>query len=138
MKAFASSVILRPSIVFGPRDDFFNRFASLAMTAPALPLPGGGKMRMQPVYVENVVSAIMASLGFGAGKLAKSPKGKIYELGGPDIYSFPSINANDFNAYSAPPFTCTGALFCLVVRCIDCGSFAKSTHYGGSSATFKM
>ena len=88
MKAFASSVILRPSIVFGPRDDFFNRFASLAMTAPALPLPGGGKMRMQPVYVENVVSAIMASLGFVAGKLAKSPKGKIYELGGPDIYSF--------------------------------------------------
>jgi hypothetical protein len=43
------------------------------MTAPALPLPGGGKMRMQPVYVENVVSAIMASLGFGDGKLAKSP-----------------------------------------------------------------
>ena len=88
LKAFSSSVILRPSIVFGPRDDFFNRFASLAMTAPALPLPGGGKMRMQPVYVENVVSAIMATLGFGAGKLAKSPKGKIYELGGPDIFSF--------------------------------------------------
>jgi uncharacterized protein YbjT (DUF2867 family) len=87
-KAYASSVILRPSIVFGPRDNFFNRFASLAMTAPALPLPGGGKMRMQPVYVENVVSAIMASLGFGDGKLAKSPKGKIYELGGPDIFSF--------------------------------------------------
>ena len=88
LRAFASSVILRPSIVFGPRDDFFNRFASMAMTAPALPLPGGGKMRMQPVYVENVVSAIMASLGFGVDKLAKSPKGKIYELGGPDIFSF--------------------------------------------------
>ncbi len=88
LKAFASAVILRPSIVFGPRDDFFNRFASLAMTAPALPLPGGGKMRMQPVYVEDVASAIMASLGLGVGKLAKSPKGKIYELGGPDIFSF--------------------------------------------------
>lgn len=87
-KTFASAVILRPSIVFGPRDDFFNRFASLAMTAPALPLPGGGKMLMQPVYVEDVGSAIMASLGFGDSKLAKSPKGKIYELGGPDIFSF--------------------------------------------------
>ena len=88
LNAFASAVILRPSIVFGPRDDFFNRFASLAMTAPALPLPGGGKMRMQPVYVEDLASAIMASLGFGVGKSIKSPKGKIFELGGPDIFSF--------------------------------------------------
>lgn len=88
LKTFASAVILRPSIVFGPRDNFFNRFASIAMTAPALPLPGGGKMRMQPVYVEDVASAIMAGLGLCDGKLAKSPKGKIYELGGPDVYSF--------------------------------------------------
>ena len=87
-KTFPSAVILRPSIVFGPRDGFFNRFASIAMTAPALPLPGGGKMRMQPVYVEDVGRAIMASLGFGTSKLAKSPKGKVYELGGPDIFSF--------------------------------------------------
>jgi len=88
LNVFANAVILRPSVVFGPRDNFFNRFASLAMTAPALPLPGGGKMRMQPVYIEDVARAIMASLGLGAGKLAKSPKGKVYELGGPDIYSF--------------------------------------------------
>ena len=88
LKSFSSAVILRPSIVFGPRDDFFNRFASLAMTAPALPLPGGGKMRMQPVYVEDLASAIMASLGFGVGKLVKSPKGKRYEIGGPDVFSF--------------------------------------------------
>jgi NADH dehydrogenase len=88
LKAFASAVILRPSIVFGPRDDFFNRFASLAMTAPALPLPGGGKIRMQPVYIGDVADAIMTSLGLSDGKLAKSPKGKIYELGGPDIFTF--------------------------------------------------
>ena len=87
-KAYSPAVILRPSIVFGPRDDFFNRFAAMAMIAPALPLPGGGKMRMQPVYVEDVVGAIMAGLGLGAGKLAKSPEGKIFELGGPDIFSF--------------------------------------------------
>ena len=88
LKTFASAVILRPSIVFGPHDDFFNRFASLAMFAPALPLPGGGKMRMQPIYVADLASAIMASLGFGAGNLAKSHEGKLYELGGPDIFSF--------------------------------------------------
>ena len=86
--AYPDSVILRPSIVFGPRDDFFNRFASMAMLAPALPLPGGGKIRMQPVYVEDVVSAIIVGLGVIKGKRLKSPKGKIYELGGPDIYSF--------------------------------------------------
>jgi uncharacterized protein YbjT (DUF2867 family) len=88
LEAFPSAVILRPSIVFGPYDDFFNRFASLAMIAPALPLPGGGKMRMQPVYVEDLASAIMASLGFGVSKQVKSPKGKLYEIGGPDIFSF--------------------------------------------------
>jgi NADH dehydrogenase len=88
LNTFMSAVILRPSIVFGPRDKFFNRFASLAMAAPALPLPGGGKMRMQPVYIEDVASAIIAGLGLGGRKLAKSPKGKGYELGGPDIYSF--------------------------------------------------
>jgi NADH dehydrogenase len=87
-KAYASAVILRPSIVFGPRDNFFNRFAAMAMIAPALPLPGGGKMRMQPVYVEDVVGAILAGLGLSDGKLAKSPEGKIFELGGPDIFSF--------------------------------------------------
>ena len=88
LKAYPAAVILRPSIVFGPRDDFFNRFAAMAMIAPALPLPGGGKMRMQPVYVEDVVGAIMASLGLGGAKLAKAAEGKIYELGGPDIFSF--------------------------------------------------
>ena len=86
--AYPDAVILRPSIVFGPRDDFFNRFASMAMLAPALPLPGGGKMLMQPVYVEDVVSAIVMGLGVKKGKRLKSPKGKIYELGGPEVYSF--------------------------------------------------
>jgi NADH dehydrogenase len=93
-KAYASAVILRPSIVFGPRDDFFNRFAAMAMIAPALPLPGGGKMRMQPVYVEDVVGAIMAGLGLAGGKLAKSPEGKIFELGGPDMFQLSAIDGN--------------------------------------------
>ena len=91
--AFPNAVILRPSIVFGPRDSFFNRFATMAQIAPALPLPGGGHMRMQPVYVEDVASAVIAGLGLaGLGlagkKLKKSPEGCIYELGGPEICSF--------------------------------------------------
>ncbi len=91
--AFPNAVVLRPSIVFGPRDSFFNRFATMAQIAPALPLPGGGHMRMQPVYVEDVASAVIAGLGLaGLGlagkKLKKSPEGCIYELGGPEICSF--------------------------------------------------
>lgn len=83
---FPDAVILRPSIVFGPRDSFFNRFAGMAVTAPALPLPGGGTMRMQPVYVGDVVAAIEYCTGIGKAKI--SPRGKVFELGGPDVYSF--------------------------------------------------
>ncbi len=82
------AVILRPSIVFGPHDDFFNRFAGMALLAPALPLPGGGKMLMQPVYVEDVALAIIAGLGLSDAKLKTGPHGKIYEVGGPEVYSF--------------------------------------------------
>ena len=49
---------MRPSIVFGPEDDFFNRFAALARLSPALPLPGGGQMRFQPVFAGDVAEAI--------------------------------------------------------------------------------
>jgi NADH dehydrogenase len=86
--AFPNAVVLRPSIIFGPRDSFFNRFATMAQIAPALPLPGGGHMRMQPVYVEDVASAVITGLGLAGKKLKKSPEGCIYELGGPEICSF--------------------------------------------------
>lgn len=86
--AFPKAIILRPSIIFGPRDKFFNRFATLAQIAPALPLPGGGNMRMQPVYVGDVAGAILAGLGIGEKKLRKQVEGRTFELGGPDIFSF--------------------------------------------------
>ena len=92
--AFADAVILRPSIVFGPRDSFFNRFAGMAMLAPGLPLPGGGRMLMQPVYVGDVVAAIAVALGYRAAPAAKGSKpvrGGIFELGGPDSYSFKEL-----------------------------------------------
>jgi NADH dehydrogenase len=80
--AFPRAVILRPSIVFGPEDDFFNRFAKMAMVSPALPLVGGGTTRFQPVYVLDVAEAV--------ARVADNPDlaGKTFELGGPRIYSF--------------------------------------------------
>jgi uncharacterized protein YbjT (DUF2867 family) len=76
------AVILRPSIVFGPEDDFFNKFADMARLAPVLPLIGGGKNKFQPVYVEDVAQAVSRAVD---GKLIP---GKIYELGGPEVLSF--------------------------------------------------
>ena len=80
--AFPEAVILRPSVVFGPEDDFFNRFARMTRISPALPLVGGGRTRFQPVYVGDVASAVVRALNDPACR------GKIYELGGPRIYSF--------------------------------------------------
>lgn len=79
--------ILRPSIVFGPGDGFFNRFGQMAMIAPALPLIGGGKNKMQPVYVGDVAQAICIALAESA------TDGQIYELGGPHVYSFKELMA---------------------------------------------
>ena len=79
--AFPGAVILRPSIVFGPEDQFFNRFAGIAQSAPVMPSIAG-RSRFQPVYVGDVAKAIVASLA-GAAK-----PGTVYELGGPEIFSF--------------------------------------------------
>ncbi|MFT3733293.1 MAG: complex I NDUFA9 subunit family protein [Hyphomicrobium sp.] len=80
---FPSAVILRPSIVFGPEDDFFNRFAAMARISPFLPLIGGGRTKFQPVFVGDVGHAAAAA---GVGD-AGAP-GTIYELGGPEVLSF--------------------------------------------------
>ncbi len=76
------AVILRPSIVFGPEDSFFNRFAQMAAISPALPLIGGGQTRFQPVYVGDVAQAVARSLEDPA--LA----GRTFELGGPQVFTF--------------------------------------------------
>jgi uncharacterized protein YbjT (DUF2867 family) len=80
-----SAVILRPSIIFGPEDNFFNQFATLARYLPALPLIGGGETKFQPVFVGDVAEAVAAALAGKAGK------GAVYELGGPDVRSFRQI-----------------------------------------------
>jgi NADH dehydrogenase len=82
--AFPSAVVMRPSIIFGPEDAFFNRFARMALMSPFLPLIGGGQTRLQPVYVGDVAEACMQPLG---------PKatGRSYELGGPRAYTFKEL-----------------------------------------------
>jgi NADH dehydrogenase len=85
LEAFPKATILRPSIVFGREDDFFNRFAAMARISPALPLIGGGHTRFQPVFVGDVADAILAAL------TKPEAAGQVYELGGPRVYSFKEL-----------------------------------------------
>lgn len=82
LETLPDSIILRPSIVFGPEDDFFNQFAEMARFTPALPLIGGGETRFQPVYVCDVAEAVARAVD---GQLQP---GTTYELGGPEIKTF--------------------------------------------------
>ncbi|MFD2204552.1 complex I NDUFA9 subunit family protein [Kiloniella antarctica] len=81
--SFPGVTIMRPSIIFGPEDDFFNRFARMSVISPFLPLIDGGRVKFQPVYVGDVAHAIL--------KAVNNPKdygGSVYELGGPRVLSF--------------------------------------------------
>ncbi|MGE0723983.1 MAG: complex I NDUFA9 subunit family protein [Alphaproteobacteria bacterium] len=82
---FPAATIFRPSIVFGPEDDFFNRFAVMARMLPALPLIGGGQTRFQPVYVGDVAEAIVKSV------TDPTCAGRTFELGGPRVYTFEEL-----------------------------------------------
>ena len=82
LEEFPEAIILRPSIVFGPEDEFFNRFAAMAQSSPFLPLIAGGRTKFQPIYVGDLAEAICNTAG-GTGN-----PGTIYELGGPETLSF--------------------------------------------------
>jgi NADH dehydrogenase len=87
---FPAATIMRPSVVFGPDDNFFNMFAEMARYIPALPLIGGGKTKFQPVYVGDVADAVVAAcvrppIG------DHDPRGKTYELGGPEVIDMREI-----------------------------------------------
>jgi uncharacterized protein YbjT (DUF2867 family) len=84
-EAIGEATVLRPSIVFGTEDEFFNKFADMARFAPALPLIGGGKTKFQPVWCADVAAAAVAALE------TESARGRTYELGGPGIYSFKEL-----------------------------------------------
>ncbi|MBV8917021.1 complex I NDUFA9 subunit family protein [Bradyrhizobium sp.] len=85
LAAAPDATIMRPSVVFGPEDQFTNRFAALARMAPALPLIGGGLTRLQPVYVGDVATAVADAAD------GKAQPGGIYELGGPEVLTMREI-----------------------------------------------
>jgi len=85
LAAIPSATIMRPSIVFGPEDQFTNRFAALARMSPALPLIGGGVTKMQPVYVGDVATAVADAVD------GKTRPGATYELGGPEVLTMREI-----------------------------------------------
>lgn len=85
LAAKQDAVIMRPSILFGPEDDFFNRFAAMATYSPALPLIGGGDTRFQPVFVTDVANAIADAVD------GKARSGAVYELGGPGVRTFKEL-----------------------------------------------
>jgi uncharacterized protein YbjT (DUF2867 family) len=91
MEAVPTATIMRPSIVFGPGDHFFNRFAEMARNpllygmAGTIPLIGGGKTRFQPVFAGDVADAVCAALE------SDDARGRVYELGGPRVYSFKEL-----------------------------------------------
>jgi uncharacterized protein YbjT (DUF2867 family) len=84
-EAFPQATILRPSVMFGPEDAFFNQLAGLARMMPVLPLFGAGGVRLQPVYVGDVAQAVAKALTIEAAR------GKTYELGGPRTYSYRAL-----------------------------------------------
>jgi uncharacterized protein YbjT (DUF2867 family) len=83
--ATPGATIFRPSILFGPDDDFFNRFAAMARLSPVLPLVGGGHTRFQPVFAGDVAEAIARAVD------GQTKPGTIYELGGPEILTFKEL-----------------------------------------------
>lgn len=86
-EVFPEAVVIRPSIVFGPEDDFFNRFGQMAALSPALPLIGGGHTKFQPIYVGDLAAAIAQAAASDAFA------GQTIELGGPAVHDFKALMA---------------------------------------------
>jgi uncharacterized protein YbjT (DUF2867 family) len=87
LAAVPGAVVMRPSVMFGPEDGFFNRFASLARMLPVLPLIGGGETKFQPAFVGDVAEAVALAVD------GSVPGGRVYELGGPEVKSFRELVA---------------------------------------------
>ncbi len=90
LAAFPDATILRPSLVIGMEDGFFNRFARMAQVSAVLPLVAGGHTRFQPLVVHDLVAAIVAAL-VAPGQANPAVQGRIFELGGPKVYSFKEL-----------------------------------------------
>jgi len=96
--AIPDAILLRPSIVFGPEDGFFNKFAQMTRFAPLMPAIGGGKTKMQPVYAGDVAEAIAVAVD------TPETAGKTYELGGPRVYTMNELYDHIFRTIDRPRF----------------------------------
>ncbi|HUX79832.1 MAG TPA: complex I NDUFA9 subunit family protein [Alphaproteobacteria bacterium] len=85
LKHFPQATIFRPSVIFGAEDQFLNRFAQMALISPFLPLVGGGETLFQPVYVGDVADCFLKA------SIKREARGRTYEIGGPEIYSFKAL-----------------------------------------------
>lgn len=85
LKNIPTSTILRPSVIFGPEDNFYNKFAAISRLTPIMPLIGGGQTKFQPVYAGDVAEAVLAALD------STDAQGKTFELGGAETYTFEQI-----------------------------------------------
>lgn len=94
--ALPETIVLRPSIMFGPGDTFFNRFADMARLAPAMPIFGGGKSKFQPLFVGDMADAVVAALN------NESARGRTFELGGPRVYTFKELMQYLLNEIARP------------------------------------
>lgn len=95
-QVFPAVTILRPAAIFGAEDNFFNMFARLSVVLPVLPLIGGGKTKLQPVYAGDVAAAVVSAA------IHEQTKGHLYELGGPDVVSFKELYARIFAQTKRP------------------------------------
>ncbi len=95
---FKRVAILRPSIIFGPDDNFFNMFAEIARFVPMLPLIGGGKTRFQPVYVGDIADVVLKIVFSQSAE----HRGKVYQLGGPDVVTFKMLYEKIFKYTGRP------------------------------------
>jgi uncharacterized protein YbjT (DUF2867 family) len=132
-----TATVVRPSIVFGPEDQFFNRFADMAKFAPALPLIGGGKTKFQPVYVQDVAEAIANALDM------PQAQGKTYELGGPGVYSFKELlqftlaTASRKRGFAHLPFFVAGPMGSMADAVFKLNPFAGPPLTGDQVAMLK-
>jgi NADH dehydrogenase len=128
LAAFPEAVIIRPSIIFGADDHFFNRFAAMARIMPALPLIGGGTTKFQPVFVGDVAQTFALALE------GKARPGTIYELGGPEIKSFRELmefilKVTERKRLLVPiPFPIAGLMArgTEIARAVSCGLFSET------------
>ena len=96
------AIIMRPSVVFGPEDQFFNRFAAMARFMPALPVIGGGQTKLQPVFAGDVATAVALAVE------GKATPGTTYELGGPEVATLRQINDVRPEGDRPPPLARSG------------------------------